>query len=53
MEDWFAMQKRKARQAKRQKIVNGIKEAVGGVVFIALMWVFAALCTICSGYHWE
>jgi hypothetical protein len=53
MESWSAMMRRKERQARRKEIVNTIKEFVGAIIFFTMLFGICALCTICSGYHWE
>lgn len=47
------MMRRQERRAKRKEIVNTIKEFVGAIIFFAMLFGICALCTICSGYHWE
>lgn len=38
---------------RRKELVETIKEVAGAIVFFAMLFAFCALCTICSGYHWE
>ena len=53
METEYMFNRRQEEIRKRKELVETIKEIVGGILFFAMLFVFCALCTICSGYHWE
>ena len=53
MEDYFSYLNRKERRERRQELVTALKEVAGAIAFFACLFGMCALCTICSGYHWE
>ena len=53
MESYYAMLRRKAREADKRALLNALGEVAGAILFFVLLLGTCFLCTICSGYHWE
>ena len=53
MESYYAMLRRRAREAHKKAVLNALGEGIGtGLLFVLLLGI-CFLCTVGSGYHWE
>ena len=53
METYFSWERRMERHERVQRRWETVKEILGGIMVIGIMFVFGALCVLGSGYHWE
>ena len=53
METYFSWKRRMERHERVQRRWEIVKEILGGIMVIGIMFVFGALCVLGSGYHWE
>jgi len=53
METYFSWERRMECRARFPRRWETVKEILGGIAVIGIMFVFGALCVLGSGYHWE
>ena len=52
METYFSWKRRMERRERVQCRWEIVKEILGGIAVIGIMFVFCALCVLGSGYNW-
>ena len=53
METYYSWKRRIERREKSKRCWETVKEVVGGIAVMVVMFVFCALCVLGSGYNWE